>query len=319
MLGGCATDPDQRASRMHKVEREVPALLRGPADLGPDAYIAFTFFREGNPGMFLAMSRDGYTWKTVGDAPVMTSKFWVRDPSVAQGPDGRFHMVFTGGGESSIGYSSSTDLLNWTEERALKVMDTSPPTKGCWAPEIVYDDSKARWFLAWSSEVPGRFEETAGQAKVNHRFYYTTTTDFKTLEPAKLLLDPGYTAIDSTFVKSGAVWRMFFKDERDNPSKKQVRMATARELEGPYEGITDALTLTRVEAPCAVKLGDDYLVYFDEYRWGRYGAIRSRDLVNWSDVSGLMDFPKGSRHGCVFRVPPEVGRALWAKTGSGAS
>jgi hypothetical protein len=68
--------------------------------------------------------------------------------------------------------------------------------------------------------------------------------------------------------------------------------------------------VTRVEGPCAIKIGDDYLVYFDEYRWDRYGAIRSRDLKSWSDVTKLMSFPPQRRHGSFLQVPREIGEKL---------
>jgi hypothetical protein len=32
------------------------------------------------------------------------------------------------------------------------------------------------------------------------------------------------------------------------------------------------------------------------------GAIKSNDLINWTDVSDKVSFPKGTRHGTVFKV-----------------
>jgi hypothetical protein len=52
------------------------------------------------------------------------------------------------------------------------------------------------------------------------------------------------------------------------------------------------------------------IVYFDEYRWHRYGAIRSEDLEGWSDVSKLMRFPEGARHGSVIQIPESVAKQL---------
>ena len=309
-IAGCAGD--QRNAQLHKIDRELPQLLRGPDRLPEGTWFVFAYFKDSDPGLYLATSTDGYEWKGAnGGKPVMVSPIWLRDPSVKLGPDGTFHMVFTGGSRpDEIGYASSKDLVNWTAPRTLPVMRSVSGTRACWAPELVHDDEKQRWLIAWSSEVAGRFEETKNQAKVNHRLYYTTTRDFRQLAEPKLLLDPGYTCIDPTLLKANGQYHMFFKDERDSPSKKQVRMTKAPAPEGPYGKISDALTVTRVEGPCAIKIGDDYLVYFDEYRWDRYGAIRSRDLKSWSDVTKLMSFPPQRRHGSFLQVPREIGEKL---------
>jgi beta-xylosidase len=311
LASGCSAD--QRNAQLHKLDREMPQLLRGPAELPEGTYFVFAYFKDGDRGLYLALSNDGYKWENINQGqPVMDSPIWLRDPSVARGPGGTFHMVFTGGGKDAFGYAWSRDLLTWSEPRAIEIMQSVPGNKSVWAPEIVYHDEKQQWVIAWSSDVEGRFPETQGQAKVNHRIYYTTTRDFRNFAEPSILIDPGYTSIDPSFLKANGRYYLFFKDERDNPSKKQVRMAVAASPEGPFEKISDALTVTRVEGPCAVKVGDDYLVYFDEYRWGRYGAIRSRDLENWSDVSKLMSFPKQARHGSIFQVPQELGERLAA-------
>ncbi len=57
-----------------------------------------------------------------------------------------------------------------------------------------------------------------------------------------------------------------------------------------------------------MQIGDDVIVYFDAYQTKHYGALRSRDLVNWEDVTEKMYFPdEGTplrmRHGTVIPVP----------------
>jgi hypothetical protein len=309
LLAGCAAD--QRAAQMRKMERELPELVRGPEKLPEGTYFAFAYFKEGDKGLYFAVSTDGYRWAQAnGGKAVMESPIWLRDPSIVRGPGGTYHMVFTAGGGKGFGYAWSKDLFTWSPAREIVVMASVPGTAVVWAPELVYDEEKKRWLVAWSSEVAGKFEETKGQAKVNHRLYYATTTDFKKFSEPQILLDPGYPSIDATFLRAEGKYHLFFKDERDNPSKKQIRMASAPSPEGPYGNVSDALTVTRVEAPCATRIGDDYMVYFDEYRWGRYGAIRSRDLERWTDVSKLMSFPEGMRHGSVIAVPRETGVRL---------
>lgn len=306
---GCAAD-DWNATR-HKVERQFPQVLRRPEPLPAGTYFVFAYFRDPGSELFLALSTDGYEWTPVhGDRPVLRSSIWLRDPSVARGPDGTFHMVFTGGGDDAIGYAWSRDLVTWSRPRAVRVMGSMPGTKACWAPELVWDPQAGHWVIAWSSEIEGRFTETKDLAKANHRLYACTTPDFQTFTEPRLLLDPGYPVIDPSYLYAEGRWWLFFKDERDRPAKKQLRVVSGPTPLGPWSPPSEALTVKRVEGACAVQVGEDYMVYFDEYRWGRYGAIRSRDLRYWEDVSGLVKFPPGARHGAVLHVPTEIGRRL---------
>lgn len=307
LFSGCASDPDKRAAARHKWEREIPLLVRGPRDLGPEAYFAFVYFREPSKSIWTAVSRDGYAWKQVGELPVLTTDLGIRDPSIALGPDGVYHMLATGGGAGKIIYSRSRDLMSWTEARPVNVPPATPSARGNWAPELVWDDSRGHWFIAYSTEAEPRGNREMG---ANHRMFYTTTEDFITLTPPRPLLDTGYQAIDPSFLKEGNNWHLFFKDERGNPPMKQLRMTSGPSLEGPWGEISRAFTVRMVEAPAAIKLGGDYVVYFDEFDRGRYGAVRSEDLSDWHDVSRLMTFPKGARHGTVLRIPPELGRKL---------
>ena len=70
----------------------------------------------------------------------------LRDPSVHQGPDGVYRMVWTTGWTGKeIGFSMPTDLVHWAPRRKLGVMANVPNVGHCWAPEIFYDQ-KAREF-----------------------------------------------------------------------------------------------------------------------------------------------------------------------------
>ena len=43
----------------------------------------------------------------------------MRDPSIAQGGDGTYHLVFTSAwkGTKTFGYASSKDLIHWSEQK----------------------------------------------------------------------------------------------------------------------------------------------------------------------------------------------------------
>jgi hypothetical protein len=54
-----------------------------------------------------------------------------------------------------------------------------------------------------------------------------------------------------------------------------------------------------------MKIGDQWIVYFDKYTEHKYGAVVSTDLVNWKDVSDSIQMPPGIRHGTVLKITKE--------------
>ena len=204
-----------------------------------EEYFLFTSFRgKGEDGLYLALSTNGYHWQALNHGhsllkPEVGAHRIMRDPCLAEGPDGTFHLVWTSGWTADkgkvIGYAHSKDLVTWSEQRAIPVMENEPNTRNIWAPEIFYDKAKARWLVFWSSSIPGKFPETDGTGDdgYNHRFYYTTTTDFQTLTESRLLYDPGFNAIDATLFRADDKYYLLFKDERKTPVKKNLRYATA--------------------------------------------------------------------------------------------
>ncbi|MDF9827846.1 hypothetical protein M2103_001761 [Ereboglobus sp. PH5-5] len=280
----------------------------------PQTAYLFTYFTgNGKSGLHLAWSGDGYKWNALGSGasylkPRVGESKLMRDPCVARGPDGVYHMVWTTSWDGrTIGHASTRDFLTWSEQEAIPVMAGIDGTRNCWAPEIIYDDEAGRFVIYWSSTVEGRFPETAGTSenKYNHRLYYTTTTDFKSFPPAQLLYEPGFSVIDGTLIKFGGLWHLIVKDETVTPPKKHLRIATGAHSTGPFVA-PPAAPFTRdwVEGPAAfVGREGEVLVYFDVYREKHYGAMRSRDMKTWEDVTDKISLPSGVRHGTVIEVP----------------
>ncbi len=302
------------------------ALPAARAAGAPDQAYLFTYFtKNGEDGLHLAWSTDGFTWEKLNEgrsylAPRVGTAKLMRDPCVVRGPDGTFHMVWTSGwNENNIGYASSKDFITWTEQKAIPVMAHEPTVRNAWAPEVVYDETRREFLLFWASTIPGRFPQTEGASedKYNHRIYATTTKDFVTFTPTTLFYDPGFSVIDATFLDTDRGRRLIVKDETRTPPKKYLQIAAAADAHGPFAGLSAPFTPPGlwVEGPTAITIGDDYLVYFDAYIEKHYGALRSRDLVRWEDVTAKMRFPdEGTavrmRHGTVIAVSPEVLAAL---------
>ena len=274
----------------------------------------FSHFRgEGKDGLHLAYSYDGWTWKPLNNGkallkPKAGRDKLMRDPCIITGPDGRFHMAWTvSWREKGIGYAYSTDLVHWSDQKYIPVMEHEPNAKNSWAPELFYDDVTGRYLVFWATTIPGRFPETDGQGggKLNHRMYCTTTKDFKTFSQTRLFYDHGFNVIDATIVKDNDRYVMFLKDETNQPftPQKNIRFAVSENAEGPYGPPSPPITGNYwCEGPSAIKITNTWFVYFDKYRKHRYGAVISTDLKTWQDVSGKVSFPGGTRHGTVFPV-----------------
>src|SRR5665647_2876210 len=275
------------------------------------AYLFSYFTGNGEDGLHLMYSLDGLTWRTLNGGkslltPTAGESKLMRDPSIVQDANGVFHMVWTSGWtEKGIGYASSKDLINWSEQKYIRVMDKEPTAKNCWAPEIIYDKKNKQFLIFWATTIPGRFPESekSGDTGYNHRIYSVTTKDFKTFSDAKLFYDKGFNVIDATIVNTGKNYVMFIKDETKEPPQKNIRVTTSGSLYGPWSAPSNPITGKYwAEGPTSIKIDDTWYVYFDKYTEKKFGAVKSKDLIHWEDISDKITFPDGVRHGTIFEV-----------------
>ncbi len=272
------------------------------------------------PGLHLAYSHDAETWTEIKQSKPFfmpdkeTSRGVFRDPCLYKGPDGTFHMVWTVGFSDSFGYSSSKDLIHWTPQRRIRIMQSVATTKNVWAPDIFFDEKSNLFYIFWSSTVENRMSpdsDATNDKGFDHRIYYTTTSDFNTFSSPRLFFDPGYTVIDASVVRFRRKYLMFIKDERRHPATKNIKVAVTRNLADgfPISSLSRPLTQTDdawAEGPAPL-LTDKYIyVYYDKYCIGKYGAMRSRRGRSWIDVSQRCSFPKGMRHSSAFCVTPDL-------------
>jgi len=285
----------------------------------PETCYLFSYFiGNGEDGLHLAWSRDGYKWDDLNGGrslltPHVGESRLMRDPCLHRGPDGVFRLVWTASWNSRIiGYASSKDLVNWSDQQAIAVMPGEPATLNCWAPEIAWNPKKQNFIILWASTVTNKFTETAGQSEdhYNHRIYCTTTKDFRTFSPTRLYYDPGFSVIDATLLPAQDRYYLIFKDETLIPPRKFLRIAVADDPEGPFGPPGPAFTPAWVEGPTTLRLGGEFIVYFDCYRARRYGAMKSKDLVHWEDATDRLSMPLGARHGSALPVPGSVISAL---------
>lgn len=272
----------------------------------------FSYFKDnGQDGLHLAYSRDGYTWEALNKdrsflKPTAGKDKLMRDPCIIRGADGRFHMVWTvSWNEKGIGYASSKDLVNWSEQQYIPLME-DVNALNCWAPEISYDAGKKQYMIYWATTIPGKYPETdsSGDGKYNHRMYYVFTKDFKAFTKPEVLYDKGFTVIDATIQPRNGRYIMFLKDETKLPvPQKNIKIAHSKNINKGYsEPSAPATGNYWAEGPTVLVKGKEWIVYFDKYRDHQYGAIASTDFKNWADISDKIKMPKGIRHGTVFTI-----------------
>jgi hypothetical protein len=276
--------------------------------------LLFSYFKgNGEDGLHLATSDDGYTWTALRHdssflKPTVGKEKLMRDPCIIRtpGPNGMFHMVWTTGwNEKGIGYASSKDLIHWSDQIYIPVMEHERNARNCWAPEIFYEPNTKRFVIYWATTIDGRFPETKSDKEdsYNHRIYYVTTNDFKNFSKAKLLYNSGFNAIDATIVTDAKNYIMFVKDETVQPPQKNIRIATSKRLTEGYSNPGKPITGNYwAEGPTATHLNGQWIVYFDKYVDHKMGAVRSKDLKSWEDISDQVKFPEGVRHGSVLQL-----------------
>jgi hypothetical protein len=174
--------------------------------------------------------------------------------------------------------------------------------------------------IYWATTIPGRFPETDSTSEngYNHRLYYTTTKDFITFDDTKILYDKGFSVIDASIIKEETQYLMFLKNETLRPEpEKNIRIAKSSQLTSGYSQVSDPISPDWVEGPTVIKIENKWIIYFDMYRKHKMGAVASYDLKNWTNISNSLNFPKGTRHGTVFKVKKSILNGLMSLHNNG--
>lgn len=286
----------------------------GPT-ISNEFYVSTSFHEPADAGLRFIYSKDGINWDSIPGtwlAPELGAKI-MRDPSIWQGPDGTYHLVWTIAWkeDSGIGYASSKDLIHWTKQKRIPVMDNVKNTYSVWAPELFYDDLNQQFMIVYTAQVNdgtciGRRQEHGDY----HRMYYVTTKDFETFSKPKLFYDAGYSCIDGIIVKRGNNdYVLVAKDNRK--ANSNLRVAFAKRPEGPYSHpLSHPFTGIFAEGPSVSKIGDTYYIYYDLYRRHIYGATTTKDFIHFNEMTEKAHFPKGHKHGTTFKAPASIVEGL---------
>ena len=290
------------------------AVACGGEQAERELYMFTSFHEPADEGLRFLYSEDGLKWDSIPGVwlkPEVGTQKIMRDPSMVQTPDGVFHLVWTSSwkGDHGFGYANSRDLINWSEQRHIPVMAYDTTTVNVWAPEIFYDDVKEQLMVVWASCIPYKFEKGIEDEFNNHRQYYVTTKNFETISETKLFYDPGFSAIDAVVLKRAPEDYVMVVKDNTRPNRN-LKIAFASSPYGEWSEASEPFTDVFVEGPSVAKVGDDYIIYFDAYREKIYGAMRTRDFINFEDITQEVSIPEGHKHGTIFKAKESIIKGL---------
>ena len=297
-----------------------------------EVYIFSSFCEPSTAGLMYLYSEDGLHWDTipgvfmhpeVGCDSMTTDVFTgqiinpqhsdnakvLRDPSIIQGPDGTFHMVWTiqWYGAKGFGYASSTDLKNWSEQRIINVMQNHP-TNNVWAPEIFYNGLRDQYLIIWASQIDPDLYTAADSLGTNasNRLWYCITKDFKTFTDATPYYDPGFNSIDGYLLKRSCNdYVLIVKDNR-KPGFSNLFCVFSESPYGPFINPSEPFGRTYCEGPCAIQLGDEWIIYYDQYQPQEYGAVSTRDFKTFTPIPDRISVPAKHKHGSIIKVKRSI-------------
>ena len=267
----------------------------------------FAYFKEpGAQGIFLALSRGGYTFtplndgqawiKPAADKQIMRDVFITRDPN-----SGGFRAVWTWDWRgASLGTASSKDLMEWTPQVQVPIMTDFPAVNNVWAPETYWDEKAKEWLLIWSSSFK--------DSKDGNRIWASRTKDFVAFSKPEKFYDPGFVVIDATMFHRDFAgkkdWVFVVKDQSTDPLRYAERWASGPTVEGPWSPLSGPINESWSEGPSVIQVGDKFIVYYDHYRAprARYEGVETTDWIHWTSVNDQMHFPDAAKHGSFFHV-----------------
>lgn len=278
-----ATATNGSAQRTREFRLQVQPMPAGTADTEAYVWAFFTGEGAGAERVSLAASKgnDALAWNTLnGGQPLFTSELGtkgLRDPFIIRAPEGdRFYMLATdlkidglaGGfntaqisGSRYIEVWESDDLVNWSEQRHVKV--SSDFAGNTWAPEAYWDEELDTFVVFWASNLYPTPNAADRTAVTYNRMMYATTDDFRTFSEPKIWSDvqrgTGRGLIDSTVAKVGDTYHRFTKDEASMTLRQEKSTNLLATITGTLPGTTgpaDQWTLVKERVASGLPNGE---------------------------------------------------------------
>ncbi|MCH5312615.1 MAG: exo-alpha-sialidase, partial [Prevotella sp.] len=88
---------------------------------------------------------------------------------------------------------------------------------------------------------------------------------------------------------------------------RNIKVAFAKTPYGPWSAASEPFTESFTEGPSTALAADGYwYIYYDSYRRFIYAAHRTKDFKTFEDATDIVQFPKGHKHGTVFKASEEI-------------
>ena len=244
-------------------------------------YVIAYFTAEGTDKeqLKLAYTYDSIYWyKLNHDRGILkpdTGTRRLRDPSIVRRADGGFTVLATQGYDNNSIYAfDSKDLITYENERVLKLNASSPGLRmselQAWAPEAFYDISLDTYVIVWSSVNDGGV-------------FYSTSDDLITVSWPERLMDPGYTIIDASLIRTEHGFTALIKDEREPMEEhSQIFRGTGMRWDKIDTFSDPVYDRHQVEGPMVQKALEKpgWYVFADDYTRGQYKVLYTEDLEN---------------------------------------
>jgi sucrose-6-phosphate hydrolase SacC (GH32 family) len=304
---------------MNRLDNESKSSLKNNS---MEAYLFVHFYHgEDTPEkeqIYFAVSKDGMKWDGLNnEKPVLISELGekgVRDPYIIRSKENdKFYLIATDlsiynnndwtraqtSGSKSIMVWESSDLVNWSKQRMVKV---ARDDAGCtWAPEVAYDKNSGEYMVFWASKV-----ESDNYLK--QRIYSSRTKDFINFTEPEMYIEKANHIIDTTIIEQDGKYYRFSKDE----TSSSIIMEVSYTLNGDFE-LIDNFTMMNVkgyEGPICYKLNgqEKWCLLLDAFATGQgYQAFVTDDLGsgNFTEASSEFITPYKFRHGTVMPITIE--------------
>lgn len=259
-------------------------VKKAPQKLLEDDFTAYLFGSftgtEGSPmdeQIYFAVSTDGYYYTDLNHCrPVLESHIGERgerDPYLMRSAEGdKFYLLATdlsiyyrGGwgsakatttGSRDLIIWESTDLVNWSEPRAVAV---GTEDAGCaWAPEAIYNEATGEYvvYFAQSHVIDGALDKDL-------RIFVTTTRDFISFSEAQEYI---YRADDRSIIDTSMILAedgYYYRASADG----QITLERSQELFGEWEKVTTLNDLGFDQDMTGARLEGPELIRFNKKDW----------------------------------------------------
>lgn len=260
--------------------------------------ILYPFFEsnnDGEQGVNMYISNDGYTLKKINNKPIIS----LRDSSMIY-KNNQWLIAGTGYNPHDFVIYKSPDLVNWTRYNVSTGLYTGSKI---WAPEWFENDNGDLYILV--SYQVGETVDINGDSIPNFRPYIIKCSDINNLTfetPQQINLENS-NKIDPCIIKKGEIYHMYIKDEHD----KFIEHWTSPDL-SKWTYIDDVIELGQnMEGPAIISINGVYYLYADMFA-GDMGIIyyvTSADLVTWSERKMLKTGMERVRHGSPLIINDE--------------